>query len=163
MGGWDTHTDNFGAMKNSAGARQGVRHLLEDLAQRGLLASTMVFWYGEFGRTPRSPGAPWNGGRHHYPLVFSCVVAGGGFRGGTLLGSSDDKGEHVKDRPVYPWDLSASIYKQLGIEPTETAAAPARLRGLRHAAGHRCAAQRRAVAGNHVGREHDPHPIPSGV
>jgi hypothetical protein len=64
-------------------------------------------------------GPPWNGGRHHYPLVYSAVVAGGGFRGGALVGSSDAKGEHVKDRPVYPWDLAASMYKLLGIEPTE--------------------------------------------
>ena len=121
MGGWDTHTDNFGAMKNLLPVLdKGFATLLEDLAQRGLLASTLVFWYGEFGRTPKiSWEAPWNGGRHHYPLASSCVVAGGGFRGGALVGSSDDKGEHVKDRPVYPWDLTASIYKLLGIEPTE--------------------------------------------
>jgi hypothetical protein len=99
---------------------KGFATLLEDLAQRGLLASTLVFWYGEFGRTPKiSWEAPWNGGRHHYPLASSCVVAGGGFRGGTLVGSSDERGEHVKDRPVYPWDFTASIYKLLGIEPTE--------------------------------------------
>ena len=120
MGGWDTHTDNFGAMKNLLPVLdKGLSSLLEDLAQRGLLASTIIVWYGEFGRTAKVDwAAPWNGGRHHYPEVYSCVVAGGGFRGGAVVGSSDAKGEKVKDRPVYPWDLSASIYKLLGIDHT---------------------------------------------
>ena len=93
---------------------------MEDLAQRGLLESTLVVWYGEFGRTPKIDwAAPWNGGRHHYPLCYSAVVGGGGFRGGTVVGSSDAKGEHPKDRPVYPWDLVTSIYRLLGINPTD--------------------------------------------
>ena len=121
MGGWDTHTDNFGAMKNLLPVLdKGFATLLEDLAARGLLASTLVFWYGEFGRTPKVDWAPpWNGGRHHYPLTSSCVVAGGGFRGGALVGSTDEKGEKVKDRPVYPWDLVASIYRLMGIDPND--------------------------------------------
>ena len=121
MGGWDTHTDNFGAMKNLAPTLdKGFSALLEDLAARGLLASTLVFWYGEFGRTPKIDWAPpWNGGRHHYPQVTPCVVAGGGFRGGVVLGASDAKGEQVRDRPLYPWDLVASVYKLMGIDPHE--------------------------------------------
>jgi hypothetical protein len=121
MPGWDTHTDNFNAMKNLAGMLDsGLASLLEDLAQRGLLASTIVLCHSEFGRTPKVDWAPpWNGGRHHYPLCYTCVVAGGGFRGGVVLGSSDAKGEFVKERPVYPWDVTASIYKLLGIEPTD--------------------------------------------
>ena len=121
MGGWDTHTDNFGAMKQLAPVLdKGFSTLVADLAARGLLESTLVVWYGEFGRTPKIDWAPpWFGGRHHYPLASSAVVAGGGFRGGALVGSSDATGEHVKDRPVYPWDLAASMYKLLGIEPTE--------------------------------------------
>ena len=116
-GGWDTHTDNFGAMKNLLPVfDQGFSSLMEDLAQRGLLPSTLVLWYGEFGRTPKIDWAPpWNGGRHHYPLCYSAVVGGGGFRGGTVVGSSDAKGELPKERPVYPWDLTSSIYKLLGI------------------------------------------------
>lgn len=118
-GVWDTHTDNFGAMKNLLPIfDKGFSTLLGDLAQRGLWESTLVVYLSEFGRTPkidRSP--PWNGGRHHYPLVYSVVLAGGGFRGGMVVGSSDAKGEQVKDRPVYPWDLIASIYQQLGIDP----------------------------------------------
>jgi len=120
-GWWDTHTDNFGAVKaNLPVFDQGFASLMEDLAQRGLLQSTIVLWYGEFGRTPKIDwNPPWNGGRHHYPLCYSAVVGGGGFRGGTVVGSSDAKGEQPKNRPVYPWDLTASIYKLLGINPTD--------------------------------------------
>lgn len=60
---------------------------------------------------------PWFGGRHHYGNVFSAVVAGGGFQGGKVVGALDFRGEAVKERPVYPWDLSASMYKLLGIDP----------------------------------------------
>jgi hypothetical protein len=60
--------------------------------------------------------APWNGGRGHWGGVFSALVAGGGFKGGQVVGSSDAKGEEVKDRPVYPVDLISSIYKNLGID-----------------------------------------------
>jgi hypothetical protein len=118
-GGWDTHKDNFEAMRRKLPIQDAaVAALLEDLSQRGLLASTIVTWYGEFGRTPRVANeAPWFGGRHHWGQVFSALVAGGGFKGGTVLGSSDARGEAVRDRPVYPWDLSASIYKLLGIDP----------------------------------------------
>ncbi|OHB85911.1 MAG: hypothetical protein A2V98_14555 [Planctomycetes bacterium RBG_16_64_12] len=120
-GWWDTHVDNFGAMKaNLPVFDQGFSGLFEDLAQRGLLESTIVLWCGEFGRTPKVDWTPpWNGGRHHYPLCYSTVVGGGGFRGGTVVGSSDDKGEYPKQRPVYPWDLTSSIYKLLGINPTD--------------------------------------------
>jgi len=118
-GGWDTHKDNFEAMRRKLPIQDAaVSALLDDLAQRGLLPTTIVTWYGEFGRTPRVANeAPWFGGRHHWGQVFSAVVAGGGFKGGTVLGSSDARGEAVRDRPVYPWDLSASIYKLLGIDP----------------------------------------------
>jgi len=120
-GGWDTHTDNFAAMKGLLPPLdQGLSALFADLAQRGLLESTLCVWYGEFGRTPKiDPAPPWNGGRHHYPLVYSAVVAGGGFKGGTVLGSSDAKGEYPKERPVYPWDLTASVYKLVGISPSD--------------------------------------------
>jgi hypothetical protein len=118
-GGWDTHKDNFEAMRKKLPIQdQGISAVLEDLAQRGLLASTVVTWYGEFGRTPRVANeAPWFGGRHHWGSAFSAVVAGGGFKGGQVIGSTDGRGETIRDRPVYPWDLSASIYKLLGIDP----------------------------------------------
>ena len=118
-GGWDTHKDNFPAVRKMLPIQdQAMSALFEDLAQRGLLDSTVVTWYGEFGRTPRVANeAPWFGGRHHWGSAFSAVVAGGGFKGGQVLGSTDARGESVRDRPVYPWDLSASIYKLLGIDP----------------------------------------------
>ena len=118
-GGWDTHTENFDAMKQLLPTLdQGFSALLEDLARRGLLSSTIVVWYGEFGRTPKvDMAAPWFGGRHHWGACYSCVVAGGGFKGGAIVGESDAKGEYVKTRPVFPWDLAASMYKLLGIDP----------------------------------------------
>ena len=118
-GGWDTHRDNFGRMKVLLPPLdQGFSALLEDLAQRGLLESTIVTWYGEFGRTPKvDPKAPWDGGRHHYGLAQSVVVAGGGFKGGMVVGETDGKGEFPRNRTLYPWDLSASMYTLLGIDP----------------------------------------------
>jgi len=118
-GGWDTHTKNFDAMKRLLPILdQGFAALLEDLAQRGLLESMIVVWYGEFGRTPKVYNEPpWFGGRHHYGRCFSAVVAGGGFKGGQVVGASDFRGEKVQQRPVYPWDLAASMYKLLGIDP----------------------------------------------
>jgi hypothetical protein len=120
MGGWDTHSRNFESMKERLGPTLdgGLATLLEDLAQRGLLDSTIVTCYGEFGRTPKVDWqAPWFGGRGHHGAVFSAVVAGGGFKGGRVVGASDVRGEKVKERPVYPWDLSATMYKLLGIDP----------------------------------------------
>jgi uncharacterized protein (DUF1501 family) len=91
--------------------------LLQDLSDRGLLDTTIVWWTGEFGRTPRVQWEPpWNGGRGHYGRVFSAVVAGGGFKGGRVVGASDAKGEEVQERPVYPVDLIASMYELLGID-----------------------------------------------
>ena len=102
----------------AAGAGSGDGYALADLSDRGLLESTIVWWSGEFGRTPKIDwGPPWNGGRHHYGKVFSAVVAGGGFKGGCVVGASDAKGEEVKDRPVYPCDLLGSIYQLMGIDP----------------------------------------------
>ena len=117
--GWDTHKEHFQAMKRKLPEMdKGMATLLEDLSSRGLLDSTIVWWSGEFGRTPRVQWeSPWNGGRGHYGPVFSAVVAGGGFKGGRVVGSSDAKGEQVKDRPIYPWDLIASMYELLGIDP----------------------------------------------
>jgi hypothetical protein len=117
--GWDTHKENFQAMRRKLPELdKGLATLLQDLSERGLLDSTIVWCCGEFGRTPKVQWeAPWNGGRGHYGKVFSAVIAGGGFKGGHVLGSSNAKGEEVKDRPVYPRDLIASMYQQLGISP----------------------------------------------
>ena len=117
--GWDTHKEHFQAMRRKLPEMdKGMATLLQDLSDRGLLDSTILWWSGEFGRTPKVQWeAPWNGGRGHYGKVFSTVVAGGGFKGGRVVGASDAKGEEVKQRPVYPVDLIASMYELLGIDP----------------------------------------------
>jgi len=116
--GWDTHKQHFPQMRRMMPQLDaGFATLLEDLSDRGLLDSTIVWWTGEFGRTPKVQWeAPWNGGRGHYGPVFSAVVAGGGFKGGRVVGASDAKGENVKDRPVYPSDVITSMYELLGID-----------------------------------------------
>lgn len=117
--GWDTHKQHFQIMRRKLPEfDRGLANLIEDLSQRGLLDSTIVWAGGEFGRTPRVQWeAPWNGGRGHYGKVFSTLVAGGGFRGGQVIGGSDGRGEEVVSPPVHPSDLIASIYGQLGISP----------------------------------------------
>ena len=116
--GWDTHKQHFQVMRQRLPQMdRGMAALLQDLSDRGLLDTTIVWWTGEFGRTPRVQWEPpWNGGRGHYGRVFSAVVAGGGFKGGRVVGASDAKGEEVKERPVYPVDLIASMYELLGID-----------------------------------------------
>jgi len=117
--GWDTHKRHFETMRRKLPEMdRGMSALLEDLAQRGLLDSTIVWWGGEFGRTPRVQWEePWNGGRGHFGACFSHVVAGGGFKGGRVVGQSDETAENVGARPVHPRELIASIYHQLGIDP----------------------------------------------
>ena len=116
--GWDTHRQNFQVMRQKLPQMdKGMATLLQDLSERGLLSSTILWWGGEFGRTPKVMWeAPWNGGRNHWGDVFCALVAGGGFKGGHVVGASDAKGEQVRDRPVYPCDLIGSIYELLGID-----------------------------------------------
>ncbi|MFA6286816.1 MAG: DUF1501 domain-containing protein [Opitutaceae bacterium] len=115
--GWDTHKQHFQTMRRKLPELdQGVSGLLEDLSQRGLLDSTVVWVCGEFSRTPKVQNeAPWNGGRNHYGKVQSALVAGGGLRGGQVVGSTDAKGENAVERPLHPADLLETIYGQLGI------------------------------------------------
>jgi len=117
-GGWDTHSNHFPTMRRQCPQLdQGLATLLADLKEHGLLESTIVWCCGEFGRGPKVDWQPpWNGGRNHYGNVFSVLVAGGGFKGGRVVGSSDAKGEEVKERPVYPVDLLGSIYHLAGID-----------------------------------------------
>jgi hypothetical protein len=119
QGGWDTHKQNFPLMRRRLPELdKGLSSLLQELSERGLLDSTVVWCNGEFGRTPKIDWeAPWNGGRGHWGGVFSALVAGGGFKGGQVVGSSDARGQEVKTRPVYPADLIGSIYELLGIDP----------------------------------------------
>jgi hypothetical protein len=117
-GGWDTHSNHFQTMRRQAPLLdQGLAMLLQDLQDRGLLESTIVWCCGEFGRTPKVDWQPpWNGGRNHWGNVFTALVAGGGFKGGQVVGASDAKAEEVKERPVYPVDLLGSLYALGGID-----------------------------------------------
>lgn len=120
--GWDTHKKHFEAMRQLLPQTDsGFSTLLADLSDHGLLDSTIVWWGGEFGRTPKIGWeAPWNGGRGHFGAAFCHVIAGGGFQGGRVVGATDAKGMEVTDRPVYPRDLIGSIYRQMGIDPNGT-------------------------------------------
>lgn len=122
--GWDTHKRHFNSMNQKMPQMdEAIATLFEDLAQRGLLESTIVWCSGEFGRTPKVLwDEPWSGGRGHHGSCFSALVGGGGFTGGHVVGASDDKGMEVANRPVYPEDLLGSIYQQLGINPSGTLA-----------------------------------------
>lgn len=113
--GWDTHFDNFARTRDLCGQiDQPTAQLIADLKQRGMLDRTLVIWMGEFGRTPKiNPRA----GRDHYPKAFSVALAGGGVRGGQVIGHVDASGADVKDRPVLVTDLFQSIYHALGIDP----------------------------------------------
>ncbi|MBM4090068.1 MAG: DUF1501 domain-containing protein [Planctomycetes bacterium] len=124
--GWDTHKAHFAAMRRKLPELdKGMGTLIRDLADHGLLETTIVWCTGEFGRTPKVDWQPpWDGGRHHHGACFSMLVAGGGFRGGQVVGESDALGEQVKDRPVYPWDLMGTMYELLGIDPETTVRHP---------------------------------------
>lgn len=87
--------------------------LLEDLQQRGLLQNTLVVAMGEFGRTPKINPA---GGRDHWPQCWTIMMAGGGIKGGQVVGASDQYGAYPKDRPITPAQVAATVYKALGID-----------------------------------------------
>jgi hypothetical protein len=126
-GGWDHHWDlQQGMEKRLPEVDMAVATLLDDLHARGRLDSVMVVLCGEFSRTPRmndggnggpprSKGTP---GRDHWGNAMFALVAGGGIKGGRIVGSTDAKGERPKDRPVTPFDLHATIYHVLGVDPT---------------------------------------------
>jgi hypothetical protein len=113
---WDTHQKNAELLKTKLCPPMDLAYsaLLEDLAQRGLLDETLVVWMGEFGRTPKINGA---GGRDHWGHVYSVALAGGGVRGGQLIGASDKIAGYPKDGKVDPSDLAATIFHCLGIDP----------------------------------------------
>lgn len=121
--GWDYHSSLERGMKNVLPVLDNaVGSLVDDLHVRGMLDSTVVIVMGEFGRTPRMnttgvPGADPVPGRDHWGEVMSVLVAGGGFAGGRVIGSSNARGEVPKDRPVTPQDFLATLYRQLGIDP----------------------------------------------
>jgi hypothetical protein len=117
-GQWDSHKDNFPAHRTLLPPfDHAVSALLEDLEQRGMLQTTLVIIGGEFGRTPRINK---DAGRDHWPQVYSTVLAGGGIKGGIVLGESDPLGDNPKTRPIHHQDVLATMYHQLGIDWKKT-------------------------------------------
>jgi len=121
-GGFDVHMNAFPAMKNHGEVMDpGLSALIEDLHQSGMLKKTLVIMLSEFGRTPRIND---DAGRDHHAAVFSCFMAGGGIKGGQVIGSSDEDGYRPKDRPVQVSDLHASVCHALGIDGTKEVMTP---------------------------------------
>ncbi len=114
--GWDTHQRNFGILKETLlpNYDQTFSGLMEDLAARGQLEDTLVVVMSDMGRTPKINK---HGGRDHWTFCYSVLFAGAGVRGGTVYGASDDQAAYVKDKPVSPADICATIYACLGIDP----------------------------------------------
>lgn len=114
---WDTHVLGFDSLRRGFLPRfdQAYSALIEDLDQRGLLESTLVVAWGEFGRTPRVNA---QAGRDHYPNVFSAALAGGRVKGGRVVGSSDSRGAFPRENAKRPQDVLATIYDHLGIDIT---------------------------------------------
>ena len=114
---WDTHVKGFESLRLGFLERwdRAYTALIEDLEQRGLLESTLVVAWGEFGRTPRVNN---DAGRDHYPNVFSAALAGGPVKGGRIVGESDAKGAFPKSNAKTPQDVLATVYQHLGVDPT---------------------------------------------
>jgi hypothetical protein len=120
---WDTHGDNFNRLQKVLLPEFDMAYstLLQDLADRGLLSSTLVVVSGEFGRTPKINATA---GRDHWPRVFSALLAGAGVQGGQVYGSSDATGAEPADNPTSIEDLAATIYDRLGVDPKKEYMAP---------------------------------------
>jgi hypothetical protein len=116
LANWDAHQDVFPRHKNDLlpPADRALAALIDDLAQRGLLASTLVVALGEFGRTPKINKTA---GRDHWPFCFSAVLAGGGVRGGLVHGASDRLGGYPDRDGVIPADLAATLFWRFGLDP----------------------------------------------
>jgi hypothetical protein len=114
-GGWDLHYRLFERMQERYCPLfdHSFSALLDDLAERGLLETTLVIAMGEFGRSPKISDI---GGREHWPFVYSAVVAGGGVPGGLVLGSSDAEGGYPRSRPVHPANLVATVLEKMGLD-----------------------------------------------
>ncbi len=118
IGSWDTHGNNFGHLRTQLPTvDQAVATLVEDLHARGLDQDCSVVMWGEFGRTPRINGGA---GRDHWEPVMSALLAGGGFRMGQVIGSTNGRGEVAKDRPISVQQILATVYHGLGIDPAST-------------------------------------------
>lgn len=117
-GGWDTHGQNFQAMRRQLpNVDKGLSNLVSDLNERGLLNDTVIVMWGEFGRTPRINN---NAGRDHWSPVMSALVAGGGMRMGQAIGSSTARGERPQDRRVTVPQVLSTLYRAIGIDPATT-------------------------------------------
>ena len=112
------HTNVFPSLQNGMlpSLDQGYATLLRDLHDRGMLDSTLVVWMGEFGRTPE---INMNQGRDHWPNAMSVVMAGGGVKGGQVIGSTDEQGMGPASRPIHVEDIAASLYHSVGLDPTK--------------------------------------------
>lgn len=115
LGGWDTHGDNFNALKTRLlpPYDQGVAALIGDLAERGLHERVLIMVHGEFGRTPRINSGV---GRDHWPQAMSVLFSGGGLRMGQMIGATDARAEYPSTQPYLPGDLFATMYHVLGID-----------------------------------------------
>jgi len=115
FGSWDTHKQNFSTLKNRMlpPFDQGVAALLEDLKTRGLLENTVVWCTGEFGRTPKIND---NAGRDHWARAMSMIMAGGGIKGGQVIGATDENAAEPVTHPYSPDDAAASFLHALGID-----------------------------------------------
>lgn len=113
-GNWDTHVDNFDRVPDLAGRLDvAAANLIQDLEAEGLLGRTMVVIATEFGRTPKING---NDGRDHHSIAFSCALAGGGAKGGHIIGKSDAAGDRLETEPYEPKHLNATISRALGMD-----------------------------------------------
>lgn len=138
FGGWDMHNGIFAALGGTGNATtggtqrmggapalpqldQGFAALMQDLVERGMLESTVVCWMGDFGRTPKINQ---QGGRDHWPGSWTVALAGGGMKGGEVIGATDEDGVAIKDRPVEVSNLFATLYKAVGIPPTDELKSP---------------------------------------
>lgn len=115
ISGWDTHKHNFSTLKGSRLPQtdQTVSALLEDLSDRGLFRDTLVYWTGDFGRTPK---INIDAGRDHWPACQTVLMAGGGIHGGQVYGASDAHGAYPIENPVRPDDITATVYRALGFD-----------------------------------------------
>ncbi len=114
LDGWDTHRDNFPRTRALSGEVDcGLSALLDDLARSGRLADTLVIWMGEFGRSPQiTSGA----GRNHWSRAWSTLLAGGGIRGGQVIGQTNQNAAEVVERPISAVDFLATICALLKID-----------------------------------------------
>ena len=118
IGGWDTHGQNFTQLKKQLPqVDKGVANLIQDLHELGMDKDVVTVMWGEFGRTPKVNG---NAGRDHWSPVMSALVAGGGLKMGQAVGASTARGERPKDRPITVPQLLSTIYRALGIDPSQT-------------------------------------------